>query len=65
MEPVGTARILKAILGSAMCSQTSDIWEVQPEMGLHAYIAGRCSMKLLNQCGALSRPRVPGAWQLG
>lgn len=26
----GTAQILEAILGSTMCSQTSDIWEVQP-----------------------------------
>lgn len=30
LGPAGTAQILKAILGSAMCSQTSDIWEVLP-----------------------------------
>lgn len=30
LGPAGTAQIVKAIWGSAMCSQTSDIWEVLP-----------------------------------
>lgn len=51
----GTAQILKAILGSAMCSQTSDIWEVLPTLDPHAYIAGRCSVKLLSKWRAALR----------
>lgn len=42
--PAGTAQILKAILGSAMRSQTSDIWEVLPWIGpprLHCQAAQR------------------------
>lgn len=36
-----------------MCSQTSDFWEVQTEIGLHASIVRRRSVKLLNkQCAA-------------
>lgn len=41
---------IKSYFGFHRCSQTSDIWEVQSlRLGLHAYIARRCSVKLPNK----------------
>lgn len=69
---VGAAQIVKAILDSAMCSQTSDTWGLQPETGLHAYIVGRRSVKLLNKrhseqargWGRIQEPRPRPSLQL-